>query len=102
MTDSVDASVLDDLARGLALAADRLTMGVALVESGSERVVFANRYAQELWARLAGEDDPRSYRGWRADGSAYAPDEWPLRRALRQAEVVETEEIAVEFSGGVR
>ena len=102
MTASVNTSALDDLARGLSLTADRLTIGVALVESGTERVVFANRYAQELWARLAGEDDPWSYRGWRQDGSPYAPEEWPLRRALRQAAVVETEEITVEFSGGVR
>ena len=94
--------MLDDVARGLELASDRLTIGVALVEAGSEQVVFANRYAQELWARLAEGDDPWSYRGWRQDGTLYAPEEWPLRRALRLGEVVETEEIAVEFSGGVR
>lgn len=102
MTESVGGSVLDDVARGLELASDRLTIGVALVEAGSGQVVFANRYAQELWARLAEGDDPWSYRGWRQDGTVYAPEEWPLRRALRLGEVVETEEIAVEFSGGVR
>lgn len=102
MTESVGGSVLDDLSRGLALASDQLTIGVALVEAGSEQVVFSNRYAQQLWARLAAGDDPWAYRGWRQDGTVYAPEEWPLRRALRHGEVVETEEIAVEFSGGVR
>lgn len=102
MTESLRGSVLGDLARGLALASDQLTMGVALVEAGSEQVLFSNRYARDLWARLAAGDDPWSYRGWRQDGTLYAPEEWPLRRALRQGEVVETEEIAVEFSGGVR
>lgn len=102
MVDPQTDTPLSKVASSLALASERLAIGVALVESGSERVVFANPYARRLWSRLAMGDDPWSYRGLRPDGTPYAPHEWPLRRALRGGEVVELEEIAVEFSGGVR
>ena len=60
MTESVRAPVLDDLARGLASASDQLTVGVALVEAGSEQVLFANRYSLELWRLAAGAETTAS------------------------------------------
>jgi serine phosphatase RsbU (regulator of sigma subunit) len=102
MVESGGGGFVGEVCRVLGLASERLAVGVAVVAAGTEEVVYANPYARRVWARFAGGDDPWSYRGYRADGSAYRPEEWPLRRALRLGEVVSAEEISVEFSGGVR
>jgi hypothetical protein len=98
-----DSALLREVRRWLALAVEDLGFGVAVAEAGSERILFANRYAQEVWRRLAqGEGAAGSYRGFAPDGRPYSPEEWPLRRALRLGETVTHEEITVEFSSGAK
>lgn len=98
-----DSALLGEVRRWLALAVEDLGFGVAVAEAGSERILFANRYAQEVWQRLAqGDGAPGSYRGFAPDGRPYSPEEWPLRRALRLGETVTHEEIAVEFASGAK
>src|SRR5437763_1172112 len=103
MTDSADQPLLEDVRRWLSLAVENLSFGVALAEVGSERVLYANAYARNVW-RLIARDEAAvmSYVGFRPDGTRYRPEEWPLRRALRSGETVADEEIAVEFPEGGR
>lgn len=98
-----DSVLLEEVRHWLALAVDELGFGVALAEAGSERILFANRYAQEVWRRLARSDQgAESYRGFAPDGRPYSPEEWPLRRALRLGETVTHEEISVVFDSGAQ
>ena len=58
-----------------------LWRGVA--EAGSERILFANRYAKQVWQRLAQSDGlAGGYRGFARDGRPYSPEEWPIWRVL--------------------
>jgi hypothetical protein len=63
-----DSALLREVRRWLALAVEDLGFGVAVAEAGSERILFANRYAQEVWRRLAqGGGAAGSYRGFAPD-----------------------------------
>jgi len=98
-----DSVLLEEVRRWLALSVEDLGFGVAVAEASSERILFANRYAQEVWRRLAqGDGEIGSYRGFAPDGRPYRPEEWPLRRALRLGETVAHEEITVEFASGAK
>ena len=96
-----DSALVREVSRWLELAVEDLGFGVAVAEAGSERILFANRYAKEVWRRLGqGDGAAGSYRGFAPDGRPYSPEEWPLRRALRLGETVTHEEITVEFASG--
>lgn len=98
-----DSALLREVRHWLALAVEDLGFGVAVAEAGSERILFANRYAKQVWQRLAQSDgEAEGYRGFARDGRLYSPEEWPLRRALRLGETVSHEEISVEFASGAK
>ena len=96
----------------LAAVLRQMPSGVIIAEAPSGRVTFANEQVGRLWpefaAGLGGEDYPRHQEparngakapalngatGLHADGRAYAPEEWPLARALATGEIVVDEEI---------
>jgi serine phosphatase RsbU (regulator of sigma subunit) len=98
-----DSALLREVRHWLALAVEDLGFGVAVAEARSERILFANGYAKQVWQRLAQSDGVAGgYRGFARDGRPYSPEEWPLRRALRLGETVSHEEISVEFASGAR
>ena len=51
-----DSALLREVRHWLALAVEDLGFGVAVAEAGSERILFANRYAKQVWRRLAQTD----------------------------------------------
>jgi two-component system cell cycle sensor histidine kinase/response regulator CckA len=76
---------------------DNIPSGVVLVEAPSGRVTFVNRAVAGL-LRLPPAAVKESvidmlYASVHADGRPYAPDEWPLARALAGGESVVSEEV---------
>jgi PAS domain S-box-containing protein len=59
-------------------------LGIAIVDE-TEQVVLANAEAKRL---LGIEGAPAQVEGYKADGTAYANEEWPVIRSLRAGEVV--------------
>jgi len=70
--------------------------------AGNERAmrVVRDRFRADL--PIADQLATSGLVGRRADGSAYAADEWPLLRALRHGEATEGEEIELAFEDGAR
>ncbi|HWH66301.1 MAG TPA: hypothetical protein VNS99_09380, partial [Gaiellales bacterium] len=83
MDPPTDSALLREVRHWLALAVEDLGFGVAVAEAGSERILFANRYAKQVWQRLAQSDGlAGGYRGFARDGRPYSPEEWPIWRVL--------------------
>ncbi len=74
----------------------QMPAGLAVVDAVTGLFILRNEQASRIWGR-----DPsgpplerfEELRGRRADGTALAPDEWPLARTIRQGETVDGEEI---------
>jgi hypothetical protein len=62
-----DSALLREVRHWLALAVEDLGFGVAVAEAGSERILFANRYAKQVWRRLAHKAVPRVADGCEVD-----------------------------------
>jgi signal transduction histidine kinase len=86
---------------------DRMPAGVIIGEAPSERLLLANRQAEQIWdrplplgTRFA---DDRKGRGFHPeDGRPYEPEEWPLARSIANGEIVTEEEIEYLRSDGTR
>jgi PAS domain-containing protein/anti-sigma regulatory factor (Ser/Thr protein kinase) len=78
--------------------------GVAVADAATSTMVLAN----EPFERIAGASFPggtqiaaaNGLRGFRADGSVYAADDWPLVRSMTSGEVVTNEQIRLERPDG--
>jgi PAS domain S-box-containing protein len=85
---------------------DNIPSGVVLAEAPSGRVLFRNRVV----ARLTGVPDSEvpgiahytRVPGFRQDGRPYAPEDWPLSRAISRGETVSGEEIELHRPDGSR
>ena len=81
-------------------------VGIAIVDE-AEHVVLANAAAKRM---LGVEGAPAHARGYKTDGTAYADEDWPVIRSLRNGEVVmgeraqivrrDGEETVVEINSG--
>jgi PAS domain S-box-containing protein len=81
----------------------QMPSGVVIAEAPSGRILLSNESAQRIrrcplpqtlrLEEYGGYDD--EFRGFHPDGRPYRPEEWPLARSIRTAEVVVDEEIAV-------
>jgi signal transduction histidine kinase len=85
----------------------QLPAGVAIAVAPSGKLVVGNAAFERIWGQpfvpaSAIPEYPRHYRGYRLDGRPYAPDEWPLSRALLNGEIVTGEEIIIERRDGTR
>ncbi len=82
----------------------QLPSGVMIAEAPSGRLVQANPQVELIWRRptiLSSDvEGYRVYEGFHADGRPYAPDEWPLARALATGETVLGEEIRITRGDG--
>jgi signal transduction histidine kinase/PAS domain-containing protein len=76
----------------------QLPVGVIIAEAPSGKLILGNDQLARIWWRsFAAADEVGMYardRGFhREDGRPYAPDEWPLARAVSHGETVRGEEI---------
>ncbi|MCL5996680.1 MAG: ATP-binding protein [Chloroflexi bacterium] len=71
--------------------------GLFIAEAPSGRLLLANKQAELIWRQpfvpLANVRQYSSYKAFHLDGHPYAPEEWPLARAIQSGEVVTGEEI---------
>jgi signal transduction histidine kinase/ActR/RegA family two-component response regulator len=99
-----DARVL----RLLEAAIQQLPAGVALVEAPSGTVSFKNGEADRIFGvtpgalRVGSVADYGQYAGYRVDGAAYQPHEWPAARSLATGEIVTSEEAEIVRGDGTR
>jgi PAS domain S-box-containing protein len=85
---------------------NQLPVGVAIAEAPSGHIVAVNAKATEIWrAPPAGSEpitDVTPYIAFHPDGRRFSTEDWPIARSLATGEVVENDEIEVEFSDGTR
>ena len=85
---------------------NQLPVGVAIAEAPSGHIVAVNAKATEIWrAPPAGAEpitDVTPYVAFHPDGRRFGTDDWPIARSLATGEVVENEEVDVEFLDGTR
>ncbi|HEX7124540.1 MAG TPA: ATP-binding protein, partial [Thermodesulfobacteriota bacterium] len=80
---------------------EQMPAGVILADAPGGRIRFANRQVDVIWRRpFQASSDFDDYRGFHPDGRPYAPDEWPLARAVASGEVVTGEEIRIQRGDG--
>jgi serine phosphatase RsbU (regulator of sigma subunit)/PAS domain-containing protein len=84
----------------------QLPVGVAIAEAPSGHIIAVNAKATEIWrVPPAGPEpitDVTPYVAYHPDGSRFTTDDWPIARSLATGEVVDGEEIDVEFGDGTR
>jgi signal transduction histidine kinase len=85
----------------------QLPAGLAIAMAPSGKLVVGNTEFERIWGQpfvpASGIPEyPQHYRGFRRDGRPYAPEEWPLSRALLKGEIVTGEEIIIERRDGTR
>ncbi|WP_224371791.1 sensor histidine kinase [Hyalangium versicolor] len=82
----------------------QLPVGVAIAEAPSGRLVMGNTEFERIWGRpffaSATISEYQHYQGFHLDGRPYAPEEWPIARALVKGEKVAGEEILIQRSDG--
>ncbi|HWG92213.1 MAG TPA: PAS domain S-box protein [Candidatus Thermoplasmatota archaeon] len=81
----------------------QMPAGVVLADA-SGRLLLANDRFNEIlkhdFIPAAGIEQYRHYKAWKPDGSAYAPTEYPLARAILKGELVVGEEVLYERGDG--
>ena len=77
----------------------QLPSGVIIAEAPSGRLLRASRQVEVIWRQPAILSDDiqgyAEYRGFHPDGRPYAPEEWPLARAMLSGAPVLGEEIQI-------
>lgn len=88
----------------LKTALDQMLSGVIIAEAPSGRLLLFNRQAETIWRGkyqpAQGISEYAEYPGFFPDGESYRPEDWPLARSLRSAEVVRNEEIKIRRGDG--
>ncbi len=70
-----------------------------IVSDASGKLVLQNRAAERIWAGSASADNVEAwgrYRGFHADGRAFAGDDWAMAQCLRDRVVVEAREVRIQ------
>ena len=81
----------------------QMPAGVVVVEAPSGNWLYRNSEVERLTGGVQGETrkpTEQDFRARSASGRPYSPDEWPLTRALRHGELVESEEMEFTPNGG--
>jgi PAS domain S-box-containing protein len=81
----------------------QMPAGVVIADAETQEVVLANDKAGEVWGKSPGQSeslDPPADRFFRADGTPYQPQQWPLGRALRWGEHIEREQVEMQGNDG--
>src|SRR5262249_32222615 len=82
-----------------------LPVGVAIRSAPDGDLVLGSAQAERIWARQFVTDGAPAARitvgpGCHADGRPYAPDEWPIQRALLHGEEVRGEQMTIGRGDG--
>jgi serine phosphatase RsbU (regulator of sigma subunit)/PAS domain-containing protein len=84
----------------------QLPVGVAIAEAPSGHIVAVNDKATAIWRVPPPGPEPITdvtpYVAYHPDGRRFTADDWPIARSLATGEVVDSEEIEVEFGDGTR
>jgi len=84
----------------------QLPVGVAIAEAPSGHIVAVNAKATEIWRVPPAGPEPITditpYVAFHPDGRRFETGDWPIARSLATGEVVDGEEIEVEFGDGTR
>lgn len=87
----------------------QMPAGVIIADAASGTLTLANHQASEIIGHAYQDQRPLTeYRhiptfgGYYPDGKPYAPEDWPLARALNHGETVKGEEIEIRHSDGSR
>jgi serine phosphatase RsbU (regulator of sigma subunit)/PAS domain-containing protein len=84
----------------------QLPVGVAIAEAPSGHIVAVNGKATEIWRVPPPGPEPITdvtpYVAYHPDGRRFETSDWPIARSLATGEVVDSEEIEVEFGDGTR
>jgi serine phosphatase RsbU (regulator of sigma subunit)/PAS domain-containing protein len=90
----------------LAALMHQLPVGVAIAEAPSGHIVAVNDKATEIWRVPPPGPEPITdvtpYVAYHPDGRRFTAGDWPIARSLATGEVVDSEEIEVEFGDGTR
>ena len=92
--------------RWLTAVLEQMPSGVLVAEAPSGRIVFWNDRAAKTWPNFLpipdGLDGLRRCQLIHTDGRPYAPEEWPLTRALLTGTSVASEEVECVHDDGTR
>ncbi len=81
----------------------QMPAGVVIAEAPSGRILLANDQMKAIWRASIPLGEPlEADVCFHADGRAYAPEEWPLARSIRDGEVVIGEELEIVRGGSRR
>jgi serine phosphatase RsbU (regulator of sigma subunit)/PAS domain-containing protein len=84
----------------------QLPVGVAIAEAPTGQIVAVNDKATEIWRVPPPGPEPITdvtpYVAYHPDGRRFTTEDWPIARSLATGEVVDGEEIDVEFGDGTR
>ncbi len=75
-----------------------LPVGVMIAEAPSGKLLLSNQEVERIWGPPASDGWP----GCHPDGRPYAPEEWPLARAVLAGEAVVDEEVLVRRRDGAQ
>jgi PAS domain S-box-containing protein len=102
---STRSAQLEEERARLAAVVDQVPAGLMILDPQGGVVVSNQEVARILRTPeldVSDIDDYRAWRGFRPDGSEYAPHEWPVARALLAGEVVTGERIEFVRGDGSR
>jgi PAS domain S-box-containing protein len=75
----------------------QMPAGVIIAEAPTGKLILGNQQVEQIWRQpfrpSTDIDQYQAYQGFHEDGTPYAPEEWPLARAILTGEAVEGEEI---------
>lgn len=84
----------------------QMPAGVIIAEAATGRLILGNHQVEQIWRQpfrpSTSIDQYQAYQGFHPDGTPYAPEEWPLARAILTGEVVQAEEIQFARGDGTR
>lgn len=83
---------------------EHIPVAVIIGEAPSGKLIFSNNKMQEVWGHplisSAAISDYAAWKGFHPDGRPYAPQDWPLARAIMHGERIISEETRIERGDG--
>jgi PAS domain S-box-containing protein len=97
---------LDEERALLSVVIEQMPAAVLIADARSGKTIRANREVEQIMGRRApvaeNFDSYAYYKGFTPAGRPYAPDDWPIVRAIKSGEHVTWEEIEIEQADGSR
>lgn len=81
----------------------QMPAGVCVMEEKTKKIILHNQQIEQIFSDFAPGsrlEDLNSLTGFRSDGTAYGPNDWPLMRSLLHGELVNDEEMEFHHNNG--